>query len=140
MDNQNDIQEIELSQEEIAAQQAEQRKLALAELKRIGLKNVREITNQDRIYIRSLASQYGYTLPKDRPNCKNCYIDAAIAIWKLIKSQEQGEQGDRVYVLKAGVDVVWNGIRINEATLTDELAEHYIAGGFPVSYFIKHGN
>lgn len=106
----------------------------LEQLKVIAGKTANKITREDKDLIRQYAGAYGVVLPKDKPNCKSCYVDAAVQIWKAIKA-EQGKPTDRKWVLKDGVDVIWRGIRINEASCTDEMAEKWIAGGFPKIYF-----
>lgn len=106
----------------------------IARLKEIAAKTANQITNDDKAFIRQYASQYGVELPKDKPNCKSCYVDAAVLIYKAIKDAEP-KPTDRKYVLRDGVDVIWRGIRINEASVTDTLAEEWIANGFPKVYF-----
>lgn len=106
----------------------------IARLKEIAAKTANQITNDDKAFIRQYASQYGVELPKDKPNCKSCYVDAAVLIYKAIKDAEP-KPTDRKYVLRDGVDVIWRGIRINEASVTDELAEEWIENGFPKVYF-----
>ena len=106
----------------------------ISKLKEIASKTASQITNEDKAFIREYASQYGVELPKDKPNCKSCYVDAAVLIYKAIKDAEP-KPTDRKYVLRDGVDVIWRCVRINEASVTDELAEKWIANGFPKMYF-----
>ena len=106
----------------------------ISKLREIAGKSANQITNEDKAFIREYASQYGVELPKDKPNCKSCYVDAAVLIYKEIKDAEP-KPTDRKYVLRDGVDVIWRGVRINEASVTDELAEKWIANGFPKMYF-----
>lgn len=109
-------------------------KTIIARLKEIAAKSAAKVTNDDKAFIRKYASQYGVELPKDKPNCKSCYVDAAVLIYKAIKDAEP-KPANRKYVLRDGVDVIWRGIRINEASVTDALAEEWIANGFPKVYF-----
>lgn len=106
----------------------------ISRLKEIAGKTANQITKADKEFIRQYADRYGVGLPKDKPNCKSCYVDAAVQIYKAIKDAEP-KPTDRKYVLRDGVDVIWRGIRINEASVTDELAEKWIANGFPKVYF-----
>lgn len=109
-------------------------------LREIAEKTASKITNDDKSFVKTLAFEYGIELPKDKPNCKSCYVDAAVMIYKAIRESEQqvkAKANARKYVLREGVDVIWRGVRINEASVTDELAEQWIAGGFPASYFVK---
>lgn len=106
----------------------------IVRLKEIAGKTASQVTKADKELIREYASQYGVELPKEKPNCKSCYVDAAVQIYKAIKDAEP-KPTERKYVLRDGVDVIWRGIRINEASVTDELAERWIANGFPKVYF-----
>lgn len=106
----------------------------ILKLKEIAGKTAKQITNEDKAFIREYSSQYGVELPKEKPNCKSCYVDAAVQIYKAIKDSEP-KQTERKYILRDGVDVIWRGIRINEASVTDELAAEWIADGFPKVYF-----
>lgn len=106
----------------------------IKQLKEIAAKSANQVTKADKEFIRQYASQYGVELPKEKPNCKSCYVDAAVLIYKAIKNAEP-KPTERKYVLRDGVDVIWRGIRINEASVTDELAEKWIANGFPSVYF-----
>ena len=117
-------------------------------LREIAGKSAKQVTNEDKYFIRDLAPRYGVELPKEKPNCKSCYVDAAVAIYKAIKDAQNAEQVNNTQEtkepaksqenglkLKAGVDVIWRGVRINEASVTDELAARWIANGFPKMYF-----
>lgn len=106
----------------------------ISKLRVIATKSAKQVTNEDKDFISDLAPRYGVELPKEKPNCKSCYVDAAVAIYKAIKDAKP-KPTDRKYVLRDGVDVVWRGIRINEASVTDELAAEWIANGFPKVYF-----
>lgn len=114
--------------------QFEKMETIIKQLKEIAGKSANQVTKADKDFIREYAGQYGVELPKDKPNCKSCYVDAAVLIYKAIKDAEP-KPTDRKYVLRDGVDVIWRGIRINEASVTDELAEKWIANGFPKAYF-----
>lgn len=56
---------------------------------------------------------------------------------KICAEQGGDDRSDRQYVLKKGVDVLFNGLRINDATLTDELAAQIIEQGFATYWFAK---
>lgn len=114
--------------------QFEKMETIIKQLKEIAGKTANQVTKADKEFIRQYADRYGVELPKDKPNCKSCYVDAAVQIYKAIKDAEP-KPTDRKYVLRDGVDVIWRGIRINEASVTDELAEKWIANGFPKVYF-----
>ena len=100
-------------------------------------KDPKTITAEDRAFLREVAPQLGVTIKNTR--CKDCYTDAAILCVLKCREQLQPEKDEdgRRYVLKKGVDVYFGTIRVNEVTLTDELAERIIAKGFERKYFVK---
>lgn len=65
-------------------------------------------------------------------NCGDCLRDAAIETVCAINRKNKS----RKYVLRAGVDVIWKGERVNQ-TLTDEELAVYIERGFPTEFFIR---
>ena len=89
-------------------------------------------TKSDRDYIRELSEQMGVPF-KPRKGCPNCYSDQAVLLWSKLQTQES----ERAYVLKPGLDFFWKGRRINNETLTDELAETILAEGLPALLFEK---
>ena len=58
--------------------------------------------------------------------CENCYRDLAVQIYAKEKSD-----ADARFILNDGVDIIFgrNGVRVNAATLTDEIAERLIKAG-----------
>ena len=70
--------------------------------------------------------------------CDNCYQDLALAIYSAEKKDE-AELSAKKYVLKQGIDfiIVGTGERVNEATLTDEMAERLINKGL-TKFFEKY--
>lgn len=72
-----------------------------------------------------------------RTSCNDCYRDQAVVLWRFLAEQDAMQDKTRKYVLRAGIDVIWLGIRINAATLTDEKAAEYIKRGFPKHFFCK---
>ena len=116
-------------------------------LREIAAKSANQVTNEDKEFIRDLAPRYGVELPKEKPNCKSCYVDAAVAIYKAIKDAKNAEQvntpqetkepaksQENVLKLKAGVDVIWRGVRINEASATAENLRTWVYNGFPIRF------
>lgn len=91
-------------------------------------------TRADREFIRKLSAEMGVEF-KPRKGCPNCYNDQAILLLSILKAKESGS-GQR-YKLKPGLDFRWKGERINDETLTDELAERLLAEGLPVILFEK---
>jgi hypothetical protein len=118
-----------------------------SKLREIAAKSAKQVTNEDKEFIRDLAPRYGVELPKEKPNCKSCYVDAAVAIYKAIKDAQNAEQANNPQraekpvksqenglKLKAGVDVIWRGVRINEASATEESLRAWVNNGFPIRF------
>ena len=73
--------------------------------------------------------------------CPECYKDVAAVLYGIYKPAPA--QDERRYVLREGLDVRFCGLRINAATLTDEMAEHILSAGFPERFFTRlpeHGD
>ena len=97
------------------------------------------MTADDRAFVRDLAKENGIDIKNTR--CKDCYLDAAVALLRLDREKETAESeqetDERRYVLRPGVDVYFGSVRVNAETLTDELAERIIARGFEKKFFAK---
>lgn len=119
----------------------------ISKLREIAAKSAKQVTNEDKDFIRDLAPRYGVELPKEKPNCKSCYVDAAVAIYKAIKDAQNTKQAsnsqqaekpaksqENGLKLKAGVDVIWRGMRINEASATAENLRAWVNSGFPIHF------
>lgn len=119
----------------------------ISKLRGIAAKSAKQVTNEDKDFIRDLAPRYSVELPKEKPNCKSCYVDAAVAIYKAIRDAQNAGQTNNTQEtkqpvksqenglkLKSGVDVIWRGVRINEASATAENLRAWVNNGFPV-YF-----
>lgn len=104
-------------------------------------KSARTITDEEKDFLNWLGEQLGIERG-GKSSCKKCWHDWAMSCWGSI-SQQEGESApksaetDRKYVLKKGVDLFFGSIRVNEATLTDELAEYIIGRGFEKKWFEK---
>lgn len=94
---------------------------------------------EDKAFIRNACEELGVEFnPKSR--CKSCYQDAAILCVLEIKkreAEENAEKSEARYVLRPGTDVLFGNTRVNEATITDELAESLLARGFDPKFFVK---
>ena len=100
----------------------------------------KSLSKKDKTYIEMLCATYYVKLNK---KCSSCYSDAILILIKKITEEnlpkkETATTDDRKYILKSGVDVWFGSIRVNEVTLTDDLAQKIIAMGFPVRYFDKY--
>ena len=84
-----------------------------------------ELTAADKKYLKAEAEKLGIEFVIEK-GCKNCYNDLALLIYNAVKKEEEAK-----YILNDGVDIIlgFNGVRINAATLTDELAERLIKAG-----------
>ena len=97
------------------------------------------LTKEQRERVRVIADELGVTLDLKR-NCKNCYSDAVILLYREVQSklaQDTTTSDERQYILRPDVDVFFGDVRVNAATLTDELAERLIARGLERKLFIK---
>lgn len=109
-------------------------------LRRIVNTKAGELTAEDKTFVTELAAENDVEIR--RKGCGSCIIEAAVQIFGLLtKEQEQSEQpadeDGRQYVLKDGVNVIFNGNLVNEATINDKLAAALIAKGFSKSFFAK---
>ena len=92
-----------------------------------------EITKEDKSYLKELAKQYNVDINACK-GCPNKWADLAVELYSKIKHDAEPEAGEH-YQLKEGVDVIYGGVRVNEANITDEFAEQLIARGFPRRFF-----
>lgn len=119
---------------------------AIKRVREIAAKTAKQVTAEDKAFVRSHAEKYNVTLPKDKPNCKSCYVDAAVAIYRAIKNsrapkveqvvekeQESGAQKKQLKLMDS-VDVMWRGIRVNAASATPERLAEWVAQGFPTIF------
>lgn len=109
------------------------------DLREIANTPAKALTQEHKKKIREYAKEYGVAF-KPKSGCGSCYHDAAVIIYNKITNEDvevAAENDTRRYVLRPGVDLLFGGVRVNEATLTDELAERIIARGFEKKYFIK---
>lgn len=103
------------------------------------VKNSSTMSAEDRSYVREIAPEFGVEIRNTR--CKDCYADAAVLCLiearKRIAPQHEPENNKRKYILKPGTNVYFGTIRVNEATITDELAARLIERGFERKFFVK---
>ena len=99
------------------------------------LANQKTFTKEEREFLRAEAERLNVPF-EYRRGCRDCYTDLAIQLFVLTDKTE-----NRKYILKDGVDfylgVNNNRIRVNAATLTDDLAKKLIAAGYQ-KYFVKY--
>ena len=106
-------------------------------LREIVNKSARTLTEDDRSFLLFVANKLVIERV-GKSGCVKCWHDIAVRCYNKIAENEQPENDDtRKYILKKGVDVYFGNIRVNEATLTDELAERILARGFERKFFAK---
>lgn len=83
-------------------------------------------TAKERTFIKFEADRLGINTNL-RKGCNNCYQDLAVQIY----SKEKTDLSDKKFVLKRGVDIFFpkKNLRVNAATLTDEIATQMIDAG-----------
>ena len=107
-------------------------------LRAIAQGNPQSMTKGDRDFVKACADELGVQIKNTR--CRSCYYDAALECVVQINEKPEekaAEKDERRYVLRKGVDLLFGDIRVNAATMTDELAERIIARGFETKYFEK---
>ena len=89
------------------------------------LANKEKLTAREKRFLKYEAERLGipaviYT------GCADCYKDLAVQIYAKEKAEENAR-----FILNDGVDIIFgrNGVRVNAATLTDEIAERLIKAG-----------
>lgn len=107
-------------------------------LRRIVNTKASALTPDDRAFVLELAQENGVEVR--RKGCGSCIIEAAVQIFGMLSKEPEQDaaEDERKYVLKDGVRVLFNGILICEATLTDRLAAAIVEQGFSVDYFAKY--
>ena len=96
------------------------------------------LTDEQRADIKAEAAKRGIHL---NTRCSSCYRDALIQIVVQERKEAQAEKERKAskgeWVLREGLDVIFNGVRVNADTLTDALAERLHAKGFPTHLLWK---
>lgn len=104
------------------------------------------LTDAEKGIVQDLCVVLGIKFEPKSTRCKSCYQDAALQCYNEVMkradeyarfSLEGEKDSERSYVLRPGVDVFFGSVRVNAATLTDELAEKIIARGFDKKFFVK---
>lgn len=99
-----------------------------------------QMSAADKKYVRECCNALGVEFEPKNTRCKSCYQDAAIlCVLEIKKRDAEANAGadTRRYILRPGTDVFFGNTRVNEATLTDELAERLLARGFDPKFFVK---
>jgi len=103
-------------------------------LKALAIKGGR-LTVEEKAFLRSEAEAVGLKVKKD--GCRQCWSDLAVEVVKAIEAAESVSvpRGTSKYKMVKGRDVIVRGRRINDQTLTDDLAEWLQSIG--VGYLIE---
>lgn len=103
-------------------------------LREIANKKASSITAEDKAFVKSVCAEVGVAF--NNKGCKQCVIDAAVQCFVAMREDASTSADDgRKYVLRNGVDVLFCGMPVNEAVMTDELGAELIRRGFDKSYF-----
>lgn len=110
-------------------------------LREIVNKAARNLTDEDKDFLVFAGDQMNVQRG-GKSGCVKCWHDFAMKIWNALQEQaepeaEAEEKEERKYILRKGLDVYFGSIRVNEATLTDALAEKILARGFDRKFFVK---
>ena len=108
-------------------------------LRAIAQKNDK-LTDVEKEFVKDICTEFGVKFEPKSTRCKSCYQDAALQCYNEATKRAAAEgvkDSERSYVLRPGVDVYFGSVRVNAATLTDELAEKIIARGFDKKFFSK---
>ena len=93
------------------------------------LANKETLTTREKRFLKYEAERLGI-VPVIYTGCENCYRDLAVQIYAKEKADADAD-ADARFVLNDGVDIIFgrNGVRVNAATLTDDIAERLIKAG-----------
>lgn len=97
-------------------------------LREIVNKPAAQLTANDRKTIRKAASEAGIKLPRTR-DCESCWIDCAVLCYTALRARYNAPTR-----LREGVDILFNGERVCEATATEVRLQRWIKAGLPLCY------
>lgn len=92
------------------------------------------LTKADKDLVVELCEELGVPKPANT-RCKDCWKDTAIACYKAL-AKDEPRKGVR---LQEWVDVLVDGVRVNNATLEDEMVE-YLKDKLPAHYWAYDDN
>lgn len=92
------------------------------------------VNEESKKLIRELSKQY--ELPfEEKSRCKSCWIDQSILLLLEMRGEIPAEERPKAR-LREDIDVIINGVRINNGTLTDDLIDKYRGKGLPEHWFV----
>lgn len=126
--------------------------MSLQELKAIAAKGG-QLTKTEKRALLLVAEQYGLSVKNT--SCKQCWSDLAVEVARMMQAEKsefyeglerapeteivpRGTQATGKWSVRAGLDVVHLGRRVNAETITDELAEWLLAHRFPAYMLVRN--
>lgn len=105
--------------------------------------NIKDLASKKRFsatekeFLKAEAAKFGIKF-EDRKNCSNCFQDLALQIYAK-QNKKADTQSESEYILKPGADIrfVDSGIRVNEATFTNEIGAMLVRKGL-TKYLAKY--
>lgn len=91
------------------------------------------VTADDKRFIEAKSEELGLEFNPKSTKCKDCYVDQAVILHKELTKDIKSKCSAR---LRDDIDVIINGVRINNATLTDELVAKYRGNNLPEHWFV----
>lgn len=91
------------------------------------------VTSDDKRFIEAKSEELGIAFNPKSTKCKDCYVDQAVILHKELTKDIKSKCSAR---LRDDIDVIINGVRINNATLTDELVAKYRGNNLPEHWFV----
>lgn len=91
----------------------------------------------DKSFIEEICVREGVDFtPCRKSSCNEAYRDMAVTLYARLNTE--ATESVCKYQLRPNTDVIFNGIRVNDATLTNELGDALLSMGFPVKFFVKY--
>lgn len=106
------------------------------ELKALKLKAF-SLSKKDRAFIRDTSKELSVEF-NPRSKCEDCYRDQIIILTIEVKKHlSVVENSSSSYKMVNGKSINWRGLKINDETITDEIAEKFISNVKKYSNFIE---
>lgn len=92
-----------------------------------------KVSAKDKQLITDLSMHYEIPFEPGK-GCANCWIDQAVILYNKMSKDENRRACSAM--LRDDIDVMIDGVRINNATLTEELVKKYRGNGLPEHWFV----
>lgn len=98
------------------------------------------LSKADKMLVLEMAQHHEFAYNDFNPACGDCYKDLAILLLQHLEQTEvqapAPSEEERKILIKKGVDIIVNGVRINSQTIrSDEQARHLLELGLSRKYF-----